>query len=302
MPFGPYDAGGSRTVEATRDVNDIIRNIAPTETPLLSSLTILPTSQVKYEWLTDTLVTEDPNNAMPHDGDAGDAVDTQRTLLDNYCQIFNVTASVNWTQRRVGQYGITDEMAYQKTKKLVELKRHIEKRILSNGAKQAGTPANTDTPYMDGLATQITVNVDSAGTFNQTTMTSLMQTIMDSGGDPTVVYCDSTRKKAITNFSGTDRRSFQDAREVINTVEVYASDFGELKIVYHRMLPANAAANAATDAEVLVLTPALVELREFEPFHWTEMARTGRKDTELGCWAITLANLQELGHGAFKGL
>jgi len=301
MPFGPYDAASDRTVKAKEDVHDIISRIDIEKTPVVSAIPIKSTHDVLYRWLTDSLEAPDPTNNLEIGGDMPVPVDTVRVESSNYVQQFHAELSVSATQEAVAQFGMDSEIDTQRSKKTIELKRHVEARVLSDGTQQAPTPTNANLGLMDGLSTQIATNVDSGGVFNQAQMDALMATIFNAGGEPGDVYCDSTRKQEISDFTATDRRAFQAANEVHNTVEVYESDFGEVRVHYHWQMPATVNA-AANDIEVGILDHSLLELRELQPLAWEVMAKTGKATRELCTWQLTLANRNELGHGAFKDL
>ncbi len=301
MPFSVYESGITRTVEPVRDIAEMISRLDWEDTPIVSSIGMQSTNQIRFEWQTDTLGTADANNSMPQGGDAPEAVDTLRVLQDNYTQMFNETVSVNSTQQAVKQYGLSNEFAYQRAKKTALIKQHSEKRVISDGTKQAPTATNGDIGLMDGVCTQITTNVDSSGTFSQATFDTLMQTVFDAGGKPKDVWADATRKQAISNFTGSDRRATQDAKRVINTVEVYQSDFGEVRVHYHRLLPVTVN-SSSNDSECLLLDHSLLEMRTLEPMLWELMGKTGKSRTELGTWDVTLANRNQLGHAIYTGL
>lgn len=301
MPFGPYDAGGTRTVEPTRDVHEAISRIDPEKTPLLSAMSIQSGHDTMYEALTDSLAAVDPTNAQAIGADAPAAVDTTRVLVYNYMQIFAKTASVSDTQQNVRQFGLDNEFNYQKAKKIAEMKRDIESRLVSDGDRQAPTPANAGIGLFRAIARTITTNVDAAGVFSQALFDTLMQTITTAGGEPGDVYCDGTRKMAITDFTATDRRAFQDPRSVVNMVDVYQSDFGQVRTHFHWLQPTTIAV-AAQDPECLILTMSLLEMRELQTLHWFDLARTGTARRAEGVWQLTFMNRNELGHGMFRNL
>lgn len=303
MPRLPYDAASTRTVHPVEDIHELISNIDRKETPIVSAIGIRPTYQTTYGWQTDSLASADPDNNLALGGDMPAPVDTTRVDKTNDVQQFHAELNVSDTQEAVKQYGLTSEIGYQRGKKTAELKRHVESRTVSDGTKAVPSPTNNNLGRMDGLSTQITTNVDSAGTFSQATFDTLVGTVYDAGGAPNRVFCDKTRKQAISQFTGTDRRAVQAPREVINTVDTYESDFGEFEVHYHYLVPETAAEGAtSSDSECLLLDLGLLDLRELQGLDWEVMARTGKAHKELGTWQLTLCNRNELGHAAFKNL
>jgi len=302
MPSLPY-SGSTRTVHPVEDIHELISNIDRKETPVVSGMPILPTYNTTYGWQTDSLASEDPDNNLALGADMPAASDTTRVDETNHVQQFYKSLNISDTQEAVKQYGLTSEIAYQRGKKTAELKRNVESRVLSDGTKAVPSETNNNLGRFDGLCTQISTNADASATFSQATLDTLMGTIFDAGGQPSQIYCDKTRKQAVSNFTGTDRRNFQNAKEVINTVERYESDFGEVQVHYHYMLPVAASeGGTSTDSECVILDPSLLELRELQGLDWEQMARTGKAHKELGTWQITLVNRNELGHGKYTGL
>jgi hypothetical protein len=93
--FQTYQAIGNR-----EDLEDVIWDVSPTETPF-SSMVSKGKAKAKYhEWQTDTLAAAAANAAL-EGADASALTATPTVRLRNYCQILTKTAKVSGTQEAV---------------------------------------------------------------------------------------------------------------------------------------------------------------------------------------------------------
>lgn len=101
------------------DLVDVLTNVSPDATPLLSSWKQTTASNTLHEYLQDTLAAAGAN-AQP-EGQAFSVTDpTQPTRLNNNTQIFTDWVTVSRTQMAVDHAGQGDPMKYQITKQLKE--------------------------------------------------------------------------------------------------------------------------------------------------------------------------------------
>ena len=94
------------------DVQDVIYNISPIDTPVVSmSKTIRATGKL-HEWSEDDL-NPAGENALVEGAEAGS--DTSKPIVErsNFCQIMGKVAEVTGTIEKVDKYGRNSEMAYQ---------------------------------------------------------------------------------------------------------------------------------------------------------------------------------------------
>ena len=192
--FSTYDAIGNR-----EDLSDVIYNVAPWETPLLSAMPNNNATGTLHEWQTDTLGTPAQNWVIEGDDATTDAsVATVR--LTNYCGISDKVARVTGTQEAVDKAGRGKEMAYQLVKRGRELKTDIELSVFANNIKVAGN--DTLAREVGGLEAWIDTNT-SAGTsgsdgslgstartdgtqraFTESLLLDVHQLAWDNGGEP----------------------------------------------------------------------------------------------------------------------
>ena len=115
--FATFSAVGNR-----EQLADAIYNIAPEETPFVSAIGKGKASGTFPEWQTDGLAAA-VNNKVEQGNQAAVAAVTPTKRVGNRTQISEKTFGVTGTQEVVDKAGRKSEVAYQKAKKMVELKR-----------------------------------------------------------------------------------------------------------------------------------------------------------------------------------
>ena len=107
------------------DLADVIYNIDPSDTPLLSSVAHTKASGVFHEWQTDSLAAATNTPAIEGDDASADAF-TASTRVGNYCQITRRIVQVSGTADVVDKAGRSSELSYQLVKNGKEMKRNME--------------------------------------------------------------------------------------------------------------------------------------------------------------------------------
>jgi len=154
--FKTYSAVGMR-----EDLSNTIYNIAPTETPVVSSIGKTKATATLHEWQTDTLGAA-ANTALIEGADAAAFTAVATVRATNRTQILGKTVNITGTLDSVDTAGRKTETAYQLAKAGQELKRDIEYAILGNVAPV--TSAADTAPKMASLQTWIRTNWTSVGT------------------------------------------------------------------------------------------------------------------------------------------
>jgi len=148
--FDSYDAVGNR-----EDLSDIIYNIAPIETPFISSIGKSQAYNTLHEWQTDTLAAASTSNAAIEGDDASGTSLSATTRVNNRSQISQKTIVVSGTQDSIRSAGRAQELAYQKAKAMQELKRDMEYAIVRN---QASSAVGAATARSSGTSSSIAIN------------------------------------------------------------------------------------------------------------------------------------------------
>jgi hypothetical protein len=188
------------------DFADIIYNLAPTKTPMLSLSKRSSTKNIETGWFIDDLSAATPHTAGDVEGDTAASIGTtfpkdaealQVKRMMNVTQIFKKKISVSGTAESVDWFGRTSEMAYQMTKKAQEMKRDIESTICGKSQAPVGgytgdltgyptAQVNTGFRTMSNFKYQIANN--ALGTDN------IYEQGMTVGGPPATAYGSITEK------------------------------------------------------------------------------------------------------------
>src|SRR5690348_5975945 len=106
-----YDAKGNR-----EDLADIIYNISPTDTPVMSASQRRNVDNTQFDWQTDALAATDTANAQVEGFIETTPVSAPTARLRNVTQISKKSASVTGSQQAENSAGRRNEMAYQMNK------------------------------------------------------------------------------------------------------------------------------------------------------------------------------------------
>jgi len=277
-----YDGSGSRVVQHKGDIADTVYNIDPDWTPILTMVRKRTVVDPNPKVVTDSLASVDTSNYLAENAVAPSASDTTRALVENWCQIFGVTATATDTMNAVAQYGISKEQLYQEAKKMRELARDIEASCLSDQSSQAPTAANSRVAKQNGMTTIISSNTDAVGDFNQANFDTLVAAAVEDGGNPSVAYMDYTRKAAVVSWStGVVTRYITDARQMISNVNYYESPMGKnIHLVWHYLMPQDFSSDGA---HCMCLDPDLWELLTLRNngLRRVKVAKTGLSNSTL---------------------
>jgi hypothetical protein len=280
--FDSYDSVGNR-----EDLSDIIYNIAPTDTPFLTTAGKTKATSTKHEWQTDSLANVADNKVIEGDEATNDA-STATARRYNYTQISDKVPVVTGTVEAVNRAGRKGEMAYQIAKMSKELKRDMENALV--GLNNAAVAGNASTAReLASVQSWISTNVDKAsdgsnptgdgtdartdGTqraFTETLLKNVLQQCWTSGGNPDTLMVGAFNKRVASCFSGgATRMDNSEDKKIIATVDVYVSDFGQVKIVANRFLRTR---------DALVLDMEYWKIAYLRSFQQYELSKTGDSD------------------------
>ncbi len=297
--FRTSDAVGNR-----EDLSDTIDIISPTDTPFFSMCKKGSADAVLHEWQKDSLAAASSTN-FQLEGDAETAsASTATTRLSNTCFIARKVYSVTNTQEVVKKAGRRSEMAHQRYKATLELKRDIESILLSNNAevtadspREAGTiGAWIDTNTSNGSGGSDGSLGNTARTdgtqreFTETLLKTVLAACWEAGGDPDCISVGSFNKQQMSGFTGNATRQV-DAKDekLYAAIQVYRSDFGDLEVIPNRF---------QRSRDALILQKNKWEWDSLRPFHMETLAVTGDARVEVVRVEGTLASLNEAASGA----
>ena len=144
------------------DLSNIIYNISPMDTPFISNAGKGSADNTLFEWQTDELAAAAANQQLEGDDSMNALAVSEPVRLTNYCQISYKAVQTSGTAEAVDFAGRRSSQAYQLAKRAKEIKRDMEKMLLSNDVKVAGAAgtARKTAGVMSWLGTT------SAGTSN----------------------------------------------------------------------------------------------------------------------------------------
>ena len=304
--FDTYDSVGER-----EDLSDVIYSISPTDTPFLSSAAKTQATAVLHEWQTDSLAAAVTNNAVIEGDEATLDASTATTRLSNSTQIMDKTVVITGTQESVDKAGRASELAYQIAKRAKELKRDMEATITGNIAEVGGN--STTARKMGTLGSWVTTNDDLAsdgasgagagnaahtdGTqraFTEAQLKSVIKSVWNAGGDPSMVMVGPFNKQKLSGFTGNSTRFDAGADATLYTsVDVYASDFGQLQVVPNRF---------SRDRDAYVLDMEYWGIAFLRDFSMHELAKTGDSEKRQLLVEATLESRNEAASGLVADL
>jgi len=229
-----------------RDVSKIVVNVAPKDSPLYSLISEGSMVARYKETVTDTYAGGTAIVAANEGAALTAEASVARGVHGNYAQIFTKVISVAGTQEQVLKYGgVQSERAYQIKKKFIELAKDIEYSFI-NGTASAGSTATTTAGArrMAGLQTIASTNTSTAsgaaatGAGLEVTINNLLQTIFESGPTANTIMVGGTKKRQISGFTTNTRNIDSAIKKLVNVVNVYESDFGEVDIILNRYVAA----------------------------------------------------------------
>lgn len=212
---------------------DVITNISPIETQLYTGLQRSTASQPRHEWVEDTLNAA-ATNAVDEGSDAGNSGNTNPSRNANYTQIVRKVYEVTDTERATDSAGFSDRLAYEMTKAMKEWKNDAEFALMRSALASGN---NSTARSMNGVKSAISTHATthSGVSLSETMLNTYFENVWNSGGNVDEVYVDGTLKRRISGFTGgaTKNVDVEDKR-LVNSVDVYESDFGLVKVFLHR--------------------------------------------------------------------
>ena len=307
--FDSYDVKGIR-----EDLENVIYDISPEETPFYSSLKKVKASNTYHEWQTDSLRSSAANAHIEGDSTTAEAR-TATTRLGNYTQIFKNAVVIPDTDEGLDKAGRAAEMAYQVLKIAKEQKLDIEKALFDNNAYVAGNA--TTARELAGVPAYLKTNVANVGSggaaptgavpgatartdgtqtvFAQADFDTVMQSIWEAGGKPDTVYLSAFQMNKALGFTGmNNQRSTIGAavggtNAVVNAVDVYVTPWGTVDFVPTRE-------NRGRD--VFIMQSDMFGVGVLRPTKNTELAKTGDNTTRQVLTELTLISKNEKASGA----
>ena len=303
--FDTYDAQADR-----EQLSNVIYNISPTATPFMSSIGKNSIKNVVFDWQTEALPTVDATGEI--EGfrlDGATSASTATVRKTNVAMISKRDATVSGSQETSDPAGKKSEMAHQLAIMAKALKRDMETALCQKGARTTGS--NTQARVTGGFESWMTSNVSrgtngasggdgvaptdgTARALTEPLLKSVLQSCFQNGGEPSLAICGPVNKQVISGFTGRSQaRQFVDANTVEASVSIYASDFGELKIV---------PSNFSRDRSLLLVDPEYAKVSYLRDFKTVDIATVGDAVTKMLLVEYGLEVGNEAAHGIVADL
>jgi hypothetical protein len=291
------------------DLQEAYVMISPEETPFQQVIRSDTADNVLFEWPVVELAAVDAGNRVI-EGEAAPALNTGNLALrlSNFTQISDKVVSVSHTSDAVTAAAQNiQRLATQITLKMREMKRDKETMLLSNVAAAAGSsgtarvtaglPAFLRTnvvfesgganPTLSGTTEGYPNAIATPGTtavlFAEADLNSLIEDIWNEGGNPSIIMVNSGNKRRVSQaFTGNATR-YKDTvdRSIVNAIDIYDSDFGQLTVVPNRLQPTNNPAGDNDSYNVFVMDPEYIAVAYLETVQQKPLAKTGHADSVL---------------------
>lgn len=327
--YDSYDLKGAR-----EDLTDDIYRVTPTDTPFTSAIGRKSAKAVFHEWQVDSLASVNTTNAAVEGDDFSFSDPAATTRVGNRTQILNKTFLISDTAETIDKAGRDKESALQTVKKALELKRDIEAMCIGKNA--SSVTGNATTARISGsLSSWLTTNDNgtpgaspaSRGTSGGSTGFSTSNTVLATDGttraftqamldgviaklyansgmvDDAIIMAGPSQKAVLTGFAGITSTAgrFHEVKDrtIISTADVYASQFGDMKIVPNRYIRQT----SNVDREVYIVRPAYAKLAFLRPMqNVPDLAKTGDAWKFAVLAEVTLEVCNEAAHGVVADL
>jgi hypothetical protein len=263
-------------VGKAEDVSNILSDITPTDTPMLTMTKTEKVSARTFSFLEDSLRAA-ASNAKVEGADAADI-----TLIDivertNNTQILEETFRISGSADAVKTYGRAKETALQLGKTLKSIKRDLEFSLV--GVDQAAVAGSSSTARkMASMINQISTGIDAganaADALTEAKLLEAGQTAFNNGSDPSVFMIKPADAQIVAGFSASAGRNREVAqgKTLVNVIDLYVSPYGEYKVVLNRHLETSHA---------LLIDPSMFKTCVLRPFTRTLLAKQGDSDRHM---------------------
>ena len=299
------------TYEATSDreqLSNIIYNISPQTTPFMSAIGKNSVKNVTFDWQTETLPSASGTGEI-EGFEISRAATTATVRESNVAMIQSRNSTVTGSQQASDPAGVKSQIAHFMALNAKALKRDMETALTGNYAKVAGSASAAR--QTRSFESWITSN-DSRGSggadgsasaaatdgtqrdLTEALLKAVLQTGFGNGAEMSMAICGPYNKTVISGFTGRSN-----VRQVIETdtveasISLYASDFGELKIVPD---------NFSRERSLLLVDPNYAAVSYLRDFESVDISTIGDAITKMLVVEYGLQMSNEAAHGIVADL
>lgn len=314
------------------DLANFISNIVRDETPFMSSIGKTNSTAILHEWSTDELQAPGDNNNAEGSGFPGTvSTGPEVERLSNKCQIFTKSVEVSGSIEAVNKAGRKSEFKYQSQKRGKELFRDVEWALTTGkaaksttgnrkmGGFQSWVPAGNTVNASGGAITDgagdgsnVPVSAGTAAAFSLSMVDQVMQNCYENGGQPNTLMMSPRIKRLFSTAAqgqvnnGNVRRNIDDTGKLRQSVEIYETDFGVVKVVPNYIMghtgSGAGAANQAGDDNILVYDAANFKMATLRPLHHRDISEDGDRLRALMVHECTLECTNPAANGLIDNL
>lgn len=331
----PVNSNTSETYDNNvirEDLQEAYTMISPEEVPFQTSIRRETATNTLFEWPVVELASTDSSNRVAEgEAEPGNDAATLALRFSNYTQISDKVAEVSHTAQAVDAAAQNiQRLSEQIVIKMKEMKRDKEVMLLSNIAAAAGSSGNarqtaglpawlstntlfqtggsdptlsgTTEGFPDAAAGAASEGTGSSAVFAEADLNAIIEDIWQEGGNPTLIMVNSGNKRRIsTAFTGNATR-YKDTvdKMVVNSIDFYDSDFGELTVVPNRFQPTNNPGSNDDSYNVFVLDPEYAAIAYLDEVQQKPLAETGHSMRTLVWCEYGLQIDNEKAHGVIR--
>lgn len=279
------------------DLIDKIFQTSPTETPITSAAGRVTATATFHEWQRDSLSAANADNAMIDGDDTALQAQVATERVGNHLQIFSKVIGTSRRANIIKKAGRGSEQALLKAKAMMELKRDIEKMVVSKNPAVASTTSVAG--KSGGLGVQLYANTSHGATGSTASWVSGAPTVAPTAGTAralTVAFFNTVQQSIFTNssvqpdmavmgpahkavfssFTGIAQNRFDTGKKqgaVIVGADLFVGDFGQISIVPHYLM------SGSTD--VFLLNTDYIDMAYLDGIKTSPLAKTGDSEKEL---------------------
>lgn len=283
------------------DLLDVLGDVSPDETPLLTLLGTSTAKSTVHQWMTYSVSRPTSVTFAKEGADWASAYHTQPTRSTNFTGILTRPVSVSRTERKMNIAAMGDAYAFQKAQALRALKMDMEYAVLNDAAAVSTASGGTRSfTGIDGWITSLVTTRLSGTSFSETELNDMVADAwltVDPDKIFDMVLCTFKVKQAISGFSGNSTR-YIDAtdRRLVKDVLVYDSAGGSHRIFAHKDV-----LNTVGNTTVYGLREDMWKIAYLDKPFFQEISKIG--DADRGQWVteFTLESIQQKANIKRKG-
>lgn len=306
-----YVPPSSITTVLREDLYDLVTNVDPYDTPLLSMLPRRESRSTVHQWIVDSLpglVLNETSGSVDVDGinvqglsegfDAPNFATNypytgQPRRLTNFTQIFGAKVGISDTLKNTTPAGIRNPYNWELLKATKVCGKAIERRMFDNGSANAsfvqGSASDPRRFYSlfefasatAGAGGYLLNQVTSAGTLSVTAVDTGMEAAVTAGGAPEYLFVmlgskidlsNSARAQGASQYINQSNIGAAEKR-IVKSVDIYEGDYGPVAVMFSRQIPQTS--STTSGGKAWLIEKGKLAMAQFSPLMHIPLAKTG---------------------------